>query len=163
MSVDWMRALAESFAVHFPKFAHEPYFEDCFSRRVKERHAQEALNVTQMVLRERPELWNGGQRGFYKGRLSPANLKIAYVLLSRPGRMHGIVVGAARDFLHQLARDGFGEAVEAFGDKHESVRTADNVAAVIIIIKPRLLAEDREAVYRDAVLGHAVGGFFARW
>jgi hypothetical protein len=56
MSVDWMRALAESFAVHFPQFAHEPYFEDCFSRRVEERHAQEALNVTQMVLRERPEL-----------------------------------------------------------------------------------------------------------
>ena len=32
MSVDWMRALAVSFAVHFPKFAHEPYFEDCFKR-----------------------------------------------------------------------------------------------------------------------------------
>jgi pyrroloquinoline quinone (PQQ) biosynthesis protein C len=35
---------------------HEPYFEDCFSRHVEERHAQEALDVTQMVLRERPEL-----------------------------------------------------------------------------------------------------------
>src|SRR5205823_11553047 len=31
MSVDWMRALAEAFAVHFPQFAHEAYFEDCFA------------------------------------------------------------------------------------------------------------------------------------
>jgi hypothetical protein len=56
MSVDWMRALAEAFGTHFPQFVHEPYFEDCFSRHVEERHAQEALDVTQMVLRERPEL-----------------------------------------------------------------------------------------------------------
>jgi len=56
MSVDWMRALAESFAVHFPQFAHESYFEDCFSHPVEERHAQESLEVTQLVLRERPEL-----------------------------------------------------------------------------------------------------------
>ena len=56
MSVDWMRALAEAFAVHFPQFAHESYFEDCFSHQVEERHAQESLEVTQMVLRERPEL-----------------------------------------------------------------------------------------------------------
>src|SRR3954463_9359204 len=58
MSVDWMRALAESFAVHFPQFAHESYFEDCFSHQVEERHAQESLEVTQMVLRQRPELLN---------------------------------------------------------------------------------------------------------
>jgi hypothetical protein len=56
MSIDWMRALAEAFAVHFPQFAHESYFEDSFSRHVEERHAQESLEVTQMVLRERPEL-----------------------------------------------------------------------------------------------------------
>jgi len=56
MSVDWMRALAEAFAGHFPQFAHESYFEDCFSHHVEERHAQESLEVTQMVLRERPEL-----------------------------------------------------------------------------------------------------------
>jgi hypothetical protein len=56
MSVDWMRALAESFGVHFPQFAHESYFEDCFSQHVEERHAQESLEVTQMVMRERPEL-----------------------------------------------------------------------------------------------------------
>ena len=56
LSVDWMRALAEAFAVHFPHFAHEPYFEDTFSQQVEERHAQESLAVTQTVLRQRPEL-----------------------------------------------------------------------------------------------------------
>jgi hypothetical protein len=56
MSADWMRALAEAFSVHFPQFVQEPYFEDCFSHHVEERHAEEALAVTQMVLRQRPEL-----------------------------------------------------------------------------------------------------------
>ena len=56
MSVDWMRALAESISVHFPEFRHQPYFEDCFSQEVEERHAAEALDITQMVLRERPKL-----------------------------------------------------------------------------------------------------------
>jgi pyrroloquinoline quinone (PQQ) biosynthesis protein C len=56
MSVDWMRALAEALSVHFPRFIHEPYFEDCFSHQVEERHAKEALACTQMVLRHRPEL-----------------------------------------------------------------------------------------------------------
>jgi hypothetical protein len=56
LSVDWMKALAEAFAVHFPQFVHEPYFEDCFSQHVEERHADESLNVTHMVLKERPEL-----------------------------------------------------------------------------------------------------------
>ena len=56
MSVDWMRALAEALSVHFPQFKHEPYFEECFSHRVEERHATEALEVTQLVLTARPEL-----------------------------------------------------------------------------------------------------------
>jgi pyrroloquinoline quinone (PQQ) biosynthesis protein C len=56
MSVDWMRALAEAFSVHFPEFVHEPYFEDCFSQHVEERHADESLTVTAMVLQQRPEL-----------------------------------------------------------------------------------------------------------
>ena len=56
MSVDWMRALAEALSVHFPQFVHEPYFEDCFAHHVEERHADEALEVTQMVMRQRPEL-----------------------------------------------------------------------------------------------------------
>jgi hypothetical protein len=56
MSADWMKALADAFSVHFPQFSHEPYFEECFSHHVEERHAEESLAVTQMVLRERPEL-----------------------------------------------------------------------------------------------------------
>ncbi len=56
MSVDWMRALADSISVHFPEFRYQPYFEDCFSQEVEERHAAEALDITQMVLRERPKL-----------------------------------------------------------------------------------------------------------
>src|SRR5215472_8805383 len=56
MSVDWMRALAEALSVHFPQFRHEPYFEECFSHRVEERHAMEALEVTQLILRAQPAL-----------------------------------------------------------------------------------------------------------
>jgi hypothetical protein len=56
LSVDWMRALADGLSVHFPHFKHEGYFEECFSQRVEERHAAEALEVTQLVLRARPEL-----------------------------------------------------------------------------------------------------------
>lgn len=56
LSVDWMRALADALSVHFPHFRHEAYFEECFSRKVEERHAAEALEVTQIVLRARPEL-----------------------------------------------------------------------------------------------------------
>src|SRR5262245_10246792 len=51
LSVDWMRALAGALSVHFPHFKHERYFEDCFSQQVEERHAAEAVEVTQMVLR----------------------------------------------------------------------------------------------------------------
>jgi pyrroloquinoline quinone (PQQ) biosynthesis protein C len=56
LSVDWMRALADALSVHFPHFRHEPYFEECFSQQVEERHAAEALEMTQVVLRARPEL-----------------------------------------------------------------------------------------------------------
>jgi hypothetical protein len=56
MSADWMRALADALSVHFPHFKHEQYFEDCFSQKIEERHAAEALEVTQMVLKARPEL-----------------------------------------------------------------------------------------------------------
>jgi hypothetical protein len=34
----------------------EPYFADCFSQGVEERHAEEAIAVTMMVLERRPEL-----------------------------------------------------------------------------------------------------------
>jgi len=56
LSVDWIRALADALSVHFPQFKHEPYFEECFSHYVEERHAAEAVEVTQLVLAARPEL-----------------------------------------------------------------------------------------------------------
>jgi hypothetical protein len=56
LSVDWMRALAQAISVHFPGFINEPYFQECFSQRVEERHADESLAVTQIVLKERPDL-----------------------------------------------------------------------------------------------------------
>jgi hypothetical protein len=56
MSVDWMRALADAVSVHFPRFLHEPYFAECFSEMVEERHAEESLAVTQSVLEARPAL-----------------------------------------------------------------------------------------------------------
>src|SRR5215472_3405102 len=62
MSVDWMRALVDALAVHFPGIIHEPYFAECFSEMVEERHAEESLAVTQMVLRARPELLSGTLR-----------------------------------------------------------------------------------------------------
>ena len=58
LSVDWMRALAEALSLHFPHFKHEQYFEDCFSQQIEERHAAEALEITQIVLRGRPELFD---------------------------------------------------------------------------------------------------------
>ena len=56
MSADWMRALADALAVHFPAVRNEPYFADCFAEMVEERHAAEAMEVTRQVLAARPEL-----------------------------------------------------------------------------------------------------------
>jgi pyrroloquinoline quinone (PQQ) biosynthesis protein C len=56
MSDDWMRALADGLAVHHPKIRDEAYFAECFAGHVEERHADESLDVTCMVLRERPHL-----------------------------------------------------------------------------------------------------------
>ncbi|MBV8738580.1 MAG: hypothetical protein JO007_15230 [Alphaproteobacteria bacterium] len=56
LSVDWMRALAEALSVHFPEFGRQPYFAECFTNAVEERHAAEALAVTQLILDTRPEL-----------------------------------------------------------------------------------------------------------
>jgi hypothetical protein len=56
MSVDWMRALADALSVHFPQLVHEPYFAECFTEMVEERHAEESLSVTQSVLTARPAL-----------------------------------------------------------------------------------------------------------
>ncbi len=56
MSDNWMRALAESLGAHFPQIVAEPYFHECFEQGVEERHAEEAMAVTQMILQARPEL-----------------------------------------------------------------------------------------------------------
>ena len=56
LSDDWMRALAESLSVHFPKIVAEPYFYECFEHGVEERHAEESLSVTRMILSARPKL-----------------------------------------------------------------------------------------------------------
>jgi pyrroloquinoline quinone (PQQ) biosynthesis protein C len=53
---DWLRALVGALAKHFPQIVAEPYFAECFEQGVEERHAEESLSVTQMVLRARPEL-----------------------------------------------------------------------------------------------------------
>jgi hypothetical protein len=56
MSDDWMRALAHSLSMHFPQIVNEQYFADCFAEGVEERHAEEAIAVTQQVLAQRPGL-----------------------------------------------------------------------------------------------------------
>jgi pyrroloquinoline quinone (PQQ) biosynthesis protein C len=56
LSVDCVQALVGALSVHFPQFIHEPYFEGCFSQHIEERHADEALAMTQQILRHRPEL-----------------------------------------------------------------------------------------------------------
>ena len=48
---------ARSLGAHFPGMPAEPYFADCFSHGVEERHADESLEVTATVLRARPELY----------------------------------------------------------------------------------------------------------
>ncbi len=57
LSADWMQALAQAFSVHFPQFKEEPYFAECFSQMVEEHHAAEAIEVTQIVLGRRPDLF----------------------------------------------------------------------------------------------------------
>jgi hypothetical protein len=42
--------------VHFPHVVAEPYFHECFAGGVEERHAEESMAVTQMILRAHPEL-----------------------------------------------------------------------------------------------------------
>jgi pyrroloquinoline quinone (PQQ) biosynthesis protein C len=56
LSDNWMRALADALAPHFPWIVEEPYFADCFDQGVEERHAEESLDVTEIVLRARPQL-----------------------------------------------------------------------------------------------------------
>lgn len=55
---DWMRALMNSLSNCFPDVKKEPYFADCFAQGVEERHAQEALELTGVVLSHSPHLLN---------------------------------------------------------------------------------------------------------
>ena len=56
LSDDWMRALAAALGTHFPAMRAEPYFADVFAGGVEERHGQEALDITSLVLAGRPQL-----------------------------------------------------------------------------------------------------------
>jgi len=56
LSVNWMTALANALAVHFPAILREPYFADCFDNQVEERHAKEALSIAADTLELRPLL-----------------------------------------------------------------------------------------------------------
>ena len=56
VSDDWMRGLADGLTAHFPSIRAEPYFADCFAHAVEERHGQEAVEITSLVLDWRPEL-----------------------------------------------------------------------------------------------------------
>ena len=62
LSADWMQALAQALSVHFPQFKEEPYFAECFSQMIEEHHATEAIEVTQIVLERRPELFAATMR-----------------------------------------------------------------------------------------------------
>ncbi|PMB03111.1 hypothetical protein CEN49_24125 [Fischerella thermalis CCMEE 5273] len=53
---DWMRALMNSLSHSFPLIKEEPYFAECFSQGVEERHAQEAREITKFILMRSPEL-----------------------------------------------------------------------------------------------------------
>lgn len=59
MSDDWIHALVNAFSGHFPAFANQPYFAECFADHVEERHAQESLDVTREVLQTHPQLLEG--------------------------------------------------------------------------------------------------------
>jgi len=56
VSDDWMRTLADGLAVHHPAVREEAYFAECFQGHVEERHGQEALALTELVLSARPQL-----------------------------------------------------------------------------------------------------------
>jgi hypothetical protein len=86
LSNDWMQALADALATHFPRVREEPYFADCFSQHVEERHAAEALELTQLVLRARPELLHETLRD---GKIMAEALDGVWAHLDR------IVLGAA--------------------------------------------------------------------
>jgi hypothetical protein len=55
-SDNWMRALMDSLSVCFPSINKEVYFAECFEKCIEERHAEEALVLTVLILDQFPEL-----------------------------------------------------------------------------------------------------------
>ncbi|MBW4563561.1 MAG: hypothetical protein KME32_20935 [Mojavia pulchra JT2-VF2] len=53
---DWMQALMNALAYSFPVIKQEPYFAECFEQGVEERHAQEAQELTSLILHNYPKL-----------------------------------------------------------------------------------------------------------
>ncbi len=53
---DWMQALMNALAHSFPLIKQEEYFAECFDQKVEERHAQEAKELTSMILDDSPKL-----------------------------------------------------------------------------------------------------------
>jgi pyrroloquinoline quinone (PQQ) biosynthesis protein C len=51
---DWMRALMKGLSNQFPFIRNEPYFSECLSQGVEERHAKESLDLTREVLTQNP-------------------------------------------------------------------------------------------------------------
>ncbi|MBF2064966.1 MAG: hypothetical protein IGS39_11170 [Calothrix sp. C42_A2020_038] len=53
---DWMRAIMNSLSNSFPFVKEEAYFADCFNDGIETRHAQEALELTVLVIGKYPEV-----------------------------------------------------------------------------------------------------------
>jgi pyrroloquinoline quinone (PQQ) biosynthesis protein C len=52
---DWMRALMNGLSKQFPFVLEEPYFSECLSQGVEERHAKESVDLTEEVLIQNPD------------------------------------------------------------------------------------------------------------
>jgi hypothetical protein len=53
---DWMQALMNALAHCFPFIKQEPYFTECFDQGIEKRHAQEAIELTSIILNKSPQL-----------------------------------------------------------------------------------------------------------
>jgi hypothetical protein len=106
MSDDWMRALAEALSVHFPDIVDAPYFAECFAGHVEERHAEESLAVTKLVLEKQPELLAETLRDA---------AQMAEALDGVWERLDAILQGAMTNAMNALSRAGSTGATSANG------------------------------------------------
>jgi hypothetical protein len=95
LSADWMQALARAFSVHFPQFKEEPYFAECFSQMIEEHHAAEAIEMTQIVLARRPELFAETIRD---AKTMAGALDGVWTQLDRIVRRAGVASGKSRRY-----------------------------------------------------------------